>query len=255
MNTEIFSIEANNIWKKSASDNQLRNLKVDVDLYKKLLTFFQVGDFFYWVFSMANTELELVSSDVKNVLGYEPSGFDINFLLEIIHPDDRPWFLNFENKLRDFFESLPVDKLMKYKARYDIRLRRKDGSYIRMLNQAMVVEHTEQGQVLRTFGIFTDISHLKSEGRPALSCIGIDGEPSYIDIDVKEVFNVSKHNLSKREKEILLLIIDGKLSKEISGILHISKQTVDTHRNNMLAKNHLKNTSELIAKAIKQGWI
>ncbi len=144
---------------------------------------------------------------------------------------------------------------MKYKARYDIRLRRKDGTYLRMLNQAMVMEHTEQGQVLRTFGNFTDISHLKLQGKPVLSCIGIDGEPSYIDVNVKEIFNVSKDYLSRREKQILLLIIEGKLSKEISEILHISKQTVDSHRNNMLAKNKLHTTGELIAKAIKKGWI
>jgi DNA-binding CsgD family transcriptional regulator len=37
--------------------------------------------------------------------------------------------------------------------------------------------------------------------------------------------------------------------------LNIGKQTVDTHRNNMIERNHLRNTSELIAKAIKQGWV
>jgi DNA-binding CsgD family transcriptional regulator len=54
---------------------------------------------------------------------------------------------------------------------------------------------------------------------------------------------------------VLKLLIEGKLSKEISSILKISKQTVDTHRKNMLHKKNLSNTGELIGKAIRYGWI
>jgi len=59
----------------------------------------------------------------------------------------------------------------------------------------------------------------------------------------------------KERKGVLALLIDGKLSKEISSILKISKQTVDTHRKNMLHKKKLGNTGELISKAIKWGWL
>jgi len=54
---------------------------------------------------------------------------------------------------------------------------------------------------------------------------------------------------------VLTLLIEGKLSKEISRILKISKQTVDTHRKNMLHKKHLNNTGELVGKAIRYGWV
>ena len=56
---------------------------------------------------------------------------------------------------------------------------------------------------------------------------------------------------------IILLIwrLVFEMSKEISCILNISKQTVDTHRKNMLHKNNLSNTGELIGKAIRYGWI
>ncbi|HTH31462.1 MAG TPA: LuxR C-terminal-related transcriptional regulator, partial [Lacibacter sp.] len=60
---------------------------------------------------------------------------------------------------------------------------------------------------------------------------------------------------TKREKQVLKLLIEGKPSKEISSLLKISKQTVDTHRKNMLHKKHLSNTGELIGKAIRCGWI
>ena len=56
-----------------------------------------------------------------------------------------------------------------------------------------------------------------------LSFIGMDGEPSFRHIASKITFIESKEELTRHEKEVLKLLIDGKLSKEISGILKISK--------------------------------
>src|SRR6056297_1462854 len=52
--------------------------------------------------------------------------------------------------------------------------------------------------------------------------------------------------LSPREKEILQYIVEGKTSQEISEVLYLSKNTVDTHRRNILEKTGLKSTNELI---------
>jgi DNA-binding CsgD family transcriptional regulator len=243
MDTPTFNKEATNIWQKATSDATPEQLNLELDLYKKLLSFFQVGDYFYCVYNLRDFILDVV----------HPNTFEI--LMDNIHPDDRAWFLNFENKIGEFLAGLPVQKLMNYKARYDFRIKKKDGTYVRLLHQSIIIEHDEKGMVLRTLGLATDITHLKPEGTPLLSIIGLDGEPSYINVDVKKVFAVSKEFLSKREKQVLLLIMEGKLSKEIGEILNIGKQTVDTHRNNMIERNHLRNTSELIAKAIKQGWV
>jgi DNA-binding CsgD family transcriptional regulator len=179
----------------------------------------------------------------------------VPFFMECMHPEDRPWFLAFENRTAAFLSGLPVEKLMKYKARYDLRFKKKNGTYIRILHQVAVVQHDENGGIIRTLGVHTDITHLKSEGRPVMSYIGLDGEPSYLDVDVKNPIAESPKILSKREKEILILLIEGKLSKEIGDILNISKQTVDTHRKNMLRRNGLSNTGELIGKAIRMGWV
>ncbi|MBC7411169.1 MAG: response regulator transcription factor [Bacteroidia bacterium] len=62
----------------------------------------------------------------------------------------------------------------------------------------------------------------------------------------KDFTTVSKFRLSKQEIEIIKLIIDGKLSKEIADALHISKATVDTHRRNINKKLELSNSSSLI---------
>ena len=55
--------------------------------------------------------------------------------------------------------------------------------------------------------------------------------------------------LTTRELEILRFIADGLTNHEIAGKLFLSVVTVDTHRKNMLAKLHLKNTASLVKYA------
>jgi two-component system, LytTR family, response regulator len=52
--------------------------------------------------------------------------------------------------------------------------------------------------------------------------------------------------LSKREKEIFRLLLDGLTSQEIAGCLRISKNTVNTHRRNILEKTGARTTLDLL---------
>ncbi|RLE28608.1 MAG: DNA-binding response regulator [Acidobacteria bacterium] len=59
--------------------------------------------------------------------------------------------------------------------------------------------------------------------------------------------------LTSRESEVLQLLAEGKTSKEIAGILGVSVKTVDTHRQNLMAKLDLHSIAELTKFAIKEG--
>lgn len=59
--------------------------------------------------------------------------------------------------------------------------------------------------------------------------------------------------LTKREKEILLLIRQGSLSKEIASKLNLSIYTVHNHRKNILAKLNVDNVIEAINRAESFG--
>ena len=61
--------------------------------------------------------------------------------------------------------------------------------------------------------------------------------------------------ISRREKEVLLLIADGLTNNEIADKLFISVPTVNTHRKSLLEKLKAKNTAILIGRATKQGLI
>lgn len=60
--------------------------------------------------------------------------------------------------------------------------------------------------------------------------------------------------LSSREKEILRLIGEGKISQEIADQLFISKSTVDTHRKNILKKINVYGKTDLIRFAVERKY-
>jgi two-component system nitrate/nitrite response regulator NarL len=60
--------------------------------------------------------------------------------------------------------------------------------------------------------------------------------------------------LSAREKEILRLIGEGMTSLEIAETLFISKNTVDTHRKNILKKMNLYGKTDLIRFAVERKY-
>jgi len=65
----------------------------------------------------------------------------------------------------------------------------------------------------------------------------------------------SKSILSKREKEIIMLIAKEFTTDEIAFKLNISKNTIETHRKNIFFKLQVKNIAGLIYKAVYLGVI
>lgn len=62
-------------------------------------------------------------------------------------------------------------------------------------------------------------------------------------------------SLTLREKEVFRLAAEGKTSREIADILHLSVKTVEKHRSSMMHKLGLQSLSQLIKYAIRQGLI
>jgi DNA-binding NarL/FixJ family response regulator len=61
--------------------------------------------------------------------------------------------------------------------------------------------------------------------------------------------------LTRREKEVLTLIIEEKTTQEIANILFISTNTVETHRMNLIQKMGVKNVAGLVRVAIERGLV
>jgi two-component system, NarL family, response regulator NreC len=61
--------------------------------------------------------------------------------------------------------------------------------------------------------------------------------------------------LTSREREILQLLAERKLNKEIATALNLSPYTIETHRRNLQEKLNLHSLAELILYAVRKGII
>ena len=66
---------------------------------------------------------------------------------------------------------------------------------------------------------------------------------------------VKKQLITRREREILKLIVDENTNQDIAGKLFLSLRTVENHRNNLLQKLAVKNTAGLVKVAIQEGLV
>lgn len=65
----------------------------------------------------------------------------------------------------------------------------------------------------------------------------------------------NKNKLTKRENEVLKLIVEGVDKKDIAEKLKISVNTVNIHRKNIMGKLNIHNSIELTKYAVKEGII
>lgn len=63
------------------------------------------------------------------------------------------------------------------------------------------------------------------------------------------------YHLTKREKEILRMVIDGKHNKDIAESLGKSVRTVETHRFNIMKKMDVNNAVDMVNKTVKENLL
>ena len=66
---------------------------------------------------------------------------------------------------------------------------------------------------------------------------------------------VVDENISQREVQVLELTSEGNSSREIADLLHISKETVKSHRKHLLMKLSARNAAHLVKRGIEYRLI
>ncbi len=195
----------------------------------------------FYVFDWQKNEVTHASG-VQRLLGYEPNELNVDLLTTFIHPDDIDIVSRVTKGSIDHAINNEVPA-REYVFLLTCRLRKKDGSYVRILRQSGMYELDDKQRMISNFSILTDVSFMKVGN-------GVWWEVRAPNLDAeqfrKSVGQAFSDFFSRREFEILSMLAEGKLSKEISSLLNISVHTVDTHRRKMLKKAAVGNTVELI---------
>lgn len=168
-----------------------------------------------------------------------------------IHPEDYVQMLRNGINILHFYYGLPKEERVVYKFVNEYRVLGNDASYIRVIEQHQALGLDKQGNVWLALGVI-DISPDQSDFQGIKSQIFNYKTGKVVPI---QAARPQEPSLSKREVEILQLVKEGRLSKEISEKLFISVHTVNTHRQRILEKLGANNSLEAITHAARFGLI
>ncbi|MEN6385072.1 MAG: response regulator transcription factor [Phycisphaerales bacterium] len=84
---------------------------------------------------------------------------------------------------------------------------------------------------------------------PAITDVVVD---NFVRVSAEENNSVF-FTLTKRERQVLQLMAEGKTTKQIGQSLHISPKTVEAHRLRVMEKLNINNVAQLTKYAIQEG--
>lgn len=189
------------------------------------------------------------------MLGYGPAELEptMQASQRLIHPEDRAG-------VNEAIRAHLNGETRRYEAEH--RMRHKDGHWVWVLARGKATYDGEERPVRATGTILdiTDRKRVATEGAELLrrfealiagldTRAGADGGHCSDD----GALGRGRARLSARNREVLGLLAEGLIAAEIAQRLVISKETVMTHRCNLMRKLVLRNKAELIRYAIKHN--
>lgn len=229
-----------------------------LDKHKVLLQqLSEVGNSGVTVFDLSKGEHVFSSYNLHALFGYDIDSIEKTgneYINSRTHPDDYPVLMRNGIALMKFFYATPVEERMNYKLINEYRILNARNQYIRVVEQHQVLELDARGNVWLALAVM-DVSPHQEEYQ-GVKCQLLNYKTGkFMPTVFLENSTLPATDLTKREKEILELIREGLLSKEISDKLFISVHTVNTHRQHILEKLGVDNSMEAVKYASQLGLL
>lgn len=196
------------------------------------------------------------SSNLGVILGYSPQDVESggeHFLDTKIHHEDFMMLMQNAFSVFKLFFNFSADEKLNHKLVSEFRILNAAGNYVRVIEQHQVLELDNRGNLWFALSIL-DISPNQKNMNEGLKSEMLNFRTGKM-IPFLESQEEITITLTKRETEVLKLVKDGLLSKEISDKLSISLHTVNTHRQRFLEKLGVNNSMEAVKLASNLGLI
>lgn len=199
-------------------------------------------------FSFAQKKFTHFSKSLPDLVGYNQ---DVvlrknDFISKIIHPHDKAVFIDYifcpdnEPDDQDHQQRFPVKEMK-------CRIHHMKGYWKCMLFFTLSFMDKKSNAFCKA-GIMAD-EHFHTHSRTMTKNIDQFNWEDITSGKSAFMYQPVEVQISQRESEILELISEGKIAKEIATSLNISPNTVITHRKNLISKFNVRNTAQLIKKA------
>ena len=232
-------------------------LDVDYDLWNdrraSIQTFSRISQSCIFTVDVFKERYDFASDNFATIFGYNPTWIKTirkqgDLLEERIHPNDRVQLVEHQIEHGQFIYSLPREQRNDYQQIFQFRMLNVRQKYVNVISRHQVIQKDKKGKAWIIMGVM-DLSPDQTPMERIKRTV-INRKTGEI---LASTVVPSNQQLTKREKEILLLIRQGFLSKEIAFKLNLSIYTVNNHRKNILAKLDVDNVIEAINRAESFG--
>lgn len=229
-------------------------LDANIDMLNKLA---EIGNSGVSVFDMHQQKHVFISYSFARLFGYDMDELakdDMAYFDSKVHPDD---VLPLRINALDMFSyilSIQPDSRLDYKLINEYRMQDGNGNYLRVIEQHQAMELDANGNIWLTLSIL-DLSPNQDEYKGIKSQLFNFRTGKLAPVVSQASKAIVDSGLTKKERQVLRLVKDGLLSKEISNMLSISIHTVNTHRQRILEKLGADNSMEAVKKASALGLL
>lgn len=175
----------------------------------------------------------------------EVDSSDEDIIYNLMHPEDLVDKRMLEYEFFKFVDPLSGEKKLEYQATCRIRFMTSRKEIFLVDNTTQIICPSPSGKIWLIMCTYSLSPDQKWSG----SILPTIKNNHSGEIHALSFNDRRKHVLTDREKEIMLLIKEGKASKQIADLLEISVHTVNRHRQNILEKLSVTNSIEAIMAA------
>lgn len=204
--------------------------------YEKILPF---GMTFMFVTNASTQQYLYFTDNVEHCTGLKKEDLykgGVPFVLSRVHPDDRKLWTESVGMLYNELLKLPKEKRLKTNMQFNYRFLHQNNSYINIVDNFIPIELNKKGEPYVYFGQVNITGN--GEELPvnaSLSVLNTAGNyETLYNVNVSK--EVIAKNFTKRENEILHLMVNGYTSQAIAEELAITLETTKTHRRNISNK-------------------
>ena len=245
---------------KSFYDVSAINENESVDISKfPFLSQIENNDVVIFHLNLYGGSLNYVSENVESVLGANRAELmkdGITQLLKQLIPQHISYSSNVTEMFREVFNSWSSSELLNLRLTVvGLHMIHPEKGEITIINNGIPIEWDKNHLATKNINLMQDISHLsknKDYWIRIWSTVN-SGKVNFFHSNFEN--NIKKDILSTREKEILELIIAGKNTGDIAKKLYLSDITINNHRQNILDKFGVKNTTALTILAGLVGFL
>lgn len=230
--------------------------KIDFETYFKPLIeqakSFAVAPYFWLIPNQEDMSVVGVSPNIRELTPYTQEEWlkeNSIFWINNFHPEDQGFLGAAITLAVKIQEDMSVEEANAMRLNIYCRMLDANSEYRWVLIQFPQRYFDTNGKICSTLILTTDLSHLTVELKCTMTLIDpTENEFKFFSasVDTQKMAPLNLASISKREHEILLLMVKGLNSPQIAEKLFISYHTVENHKRNLRQKTNTKTSAELV---------